>query len=116
MIFSIGFSSEEINEIREHLSDQEIFEVPEHCNEWKIEKIVSEAENLDGDGDWHDKKFILMHGIDDDKVKDVLDSIKLLGFREAIFATTTPTSLTWELSKAIDEWLREDEIHKKNDR
>lgn len=114
MLLTIGFTSDEINRIKNELNNQEIYEIPEQCEEWKIEKIVNEAQNLGGNGNWHDKKFILMHGLGNEEVKEVLGDIKTLGFENAIFATTTPTSMNWNLNKAIDEWIREHEIHKKS--
>ncbi len=54
-----------------------------------------------------------MHGIPNEKVKEVMERVRLLGILDVIFATTTPTSLTWKLEDLLNELIREDEYFRK---
>lgn len=106
MILLIGFSGEEVERIKSAF--EEVYEVPSYCRDWVLSEIIDRAPSLEGSGDWHDRKFFVMHGMENHEVKEALSKMRELGFRGVIYATTTPTSLTWPLEKLIQEWLEEE--------
>lgn len=110
MIFLIGFSEDEVNLIRETFNGvPPVYEIPSYCRDWVLKEIVEKADSLKGSGNWHERKFFLMHDLSNDEVKEALGKMKSLGFRGGvIYATTTPTSLTMKLDELIEEWLEED--------
>ncbi|ASJ12619.1 DUF3783 domain-containing protein [Thermococcus thioreducens] len=107
-VLLIGFSKEEVNALRESLPVP-AFEVPEYCRDWVVSEIVEKAENLSGSSDWHLRKFVIMHGLDNETLKDIIRTVKSLNPGRAIFATTTETSLTWRLEDLLNELIKEDE-------
>jgi len=109
MIFLIGFDKNEVKKIRELLSEFKVYEVPQYCKDWSMQSIVEKAEELEGSCNWHLKKFILMHNLKNPQIREVLAKIKSLNLGRIIFATTTPTSLTWKLEDLLEELIREDE-------
>ncbi|MBO8173695.1 MAG: DUF3783 domain-containing protein [Thermococcus sp.] len=109
MIFLIGFDENEVKKIQETLSEFKVYEVPQYCRDWVMQSIVEKAEELEGSCNWHLKKFILMHDLENPQIKEVLAKIKSLNLGKIIFATTTPTSLTWKLEDLLEELIREDE-------
>lgn len=111
MILVIGFSREEVERIKGVF--EEVYEVPPYCRDWVLQEIIEKAPSLEGSGDWHDRKFFIMHGRENHEVKEALSRMKELGFRGVIYATTTPTSLKWPLEKLIQEWLEEDAYFRK---
>ncbi|WP_258084258.1 DUF3783 domain-containing protein [Thermococcus thermotolerans] len=110
-ILLIGFSKEEVKALRESLPVP-TFEVPEYCRDWVVSEIVEKAEKLSGSSDWHLRKFVIMHGLDNEAIKGVIRTVKGLNLGRIIFATTTETSLTWKLEDLLNELIREDEYFK----
>ena len=108
-VFLIGFEKEDVGRLREVLGEFDVREIPEYCRDWILQEIVEKADKLRGDGNWHVRKFLLMHDVDNEAVKDIIGRVKALGHGRVIFATTTPASLTWRLEDLIKEWLEEDE-------
>lgn len=109
MIFLIGFNEDEVEEIKGMLSEFKVYEIPQYCRDWVVQAIVEKAEELKGSCDWHLKKFVLMHNLENPQIKEVLTRIKSLNLGKVIFATTTSTSLTWKLENLLEELIREDE-------
>ena len=54
-----------------------------------------------------------MHDISNESVKEIIRKVRSLGIKEIIFATTTPTSLSWMLEDLLKELIREDEYFRK---
>lgn len=108
MIFLIGFSEDEVKLIRDAFAEVPVYEIPSYCRDWVLSEIIEKADSLEGSGNWHERKFFLMHNLSNDEVKEALGKMKSLGFRGVIYATTTPTSLTMKLDELIEEWLEED--------
>lgn len=108
-VFLIGFGRREVESIREALKDFDVHEIPEYCRDWVLQEIIEKAEELRGGGDWHVKKFLLMHDVNNEDVKEIMGRVKALEPGRVIFATTTPASLTWKLEDLIKEWIEEDE-------
>ncbi|USG99148.1 DUF3783 domain-containing protein [Thermococcus argininiproducens] len=113
MILVIGFEKEEFSRIKEMLDEFEVYEVPEYCRDWIIEEVVEKAPSFEGSGNWHWRKFIIMHDIPNESVKEVIGRVRSLGIKEIIFATTTPTSLSWMLEDLLKELIREDEYFRR---
>ncbi|AEC51145.1 hypothetical protein PNA2_0227 [Pyrococcus sp. NA2] len=109
-ILLIGFSREEYKELKQLLK-HELVCVPEYCKDWTVGSIV-ERKNLEGRCDWHLRKFIIMHNLTNEEIKNVIKLVKPR-FKDVIFATTTPTSLTWRLEDLLQELIREDEYFKR---
>ncbi|ASJ00184.1 DUF3783 domain-containing protein [Thermococcus gorgonarius] len=109
MIFLIGFSEDEVELVRNAFGDVPVYEIPEECRGWILSEIIEKADSLKGSGNWHERKFFLMHDLSNEEIKDALRKMKSLGFRGVIYATTTPNSLTMKLDELIEEWLEEDE-------
>ncbi|WP_175059613.1 DUF3783 domain-containing protein [Thermococcus sp. 2319x1] len=112
MILIIGFEQDEVSGVREILSEFDIYEVPEYCKDWVVEEVVAKAPTFQGSGNWHWRKFIIMHNLSNEEVKRVIKTVRSQGINP-IFATTTPTSLTWKLEDLLDELVREDEYFRK---
>ncbi|WP_054841481.1 DUF3783 domain-containing protein [Thermococcus peptonophilus] len=109
MIFLIGFFEDEVKLIRDAFNGVPVYEIPSYCRDWVLSEVVEKANSLEGSGNWHERKFFLMHDLSNDEVKEALRKMKSLGFRGGvIYATTTPTSLTMKLDELIEEWLEED--------
>lgn len=113
MILVIGFEKEELSKLKNILSDFKIYGIPEYCRDWVVEEVIEKAPSFKANSNWHWRKFILMHGIPNEKVKEVMERVRLLGILDVIFATTTPTSLTWKLEDLLNELIREDEYFRK---
>ncbi|AIF69045.1 hypothetical protein PAP_03125 [Palaeococcus pacificus DY20341] len=109
MILLIGFDKGEVKALRDTLNEYRIYEIPEYCRDWVLQEIVEKAEKLEGSGNWHVRKFFLMHGLKDTQVREALEKVKALKMGRIIFATTTPTSLTWTLEDLMRELIKEDE-------
>ncbi|NJE76124.1 DUF3783 domain-containing protein [Thermococcus sp. ES12] len=110
-VLVVGFPPEEVEGLRKALSVP-VFEVPEYCRDWVVGEIVEKAEKLSGSGYWHLRKFVIMHDVDNETLKDIMRSVKSLNLGRIIFATTTETSLTWRLEDLLNELLAEDEYFK----
>jgi hypothetical protein len=108
MIFLIGFTEDEVKLIRDAFEGVPVYEIPSYCRDWVLGEVIEKAESLEGSGNWHERKFFLMHNLSNEEVKEALRKMKSLGFRGVIYATTTPTSLTMKLDELIEEWLEED--------
>ena len=109
MIFLIGFNEDEVRNIRGMLSEFKVYEIPQYCRDWVVQAIVEKAEELKGSCDWHLKKFILMHNLENPQITEVLARIKSLDLGKIVFATTTSTPLTWKLENLLEELIREDD-------
>ncbi|NJF26062.1 DUF3783 domain-containing protein [Thermococcus sp. Bubb.Bath] len=108
MIFLIGFSEDEVKLIRDAFDGVPVYEIPSYCGVWVLSEVIEKADSLEGSGNWHERKFFLMHDLSNEEVKEALKKMKSLGFRGVIYATTTPNSLTMKLNELIEEWLEED--------
>ncbi len=108
MILLIGFSEEEVTLIRGAFTGVPVYEIPQHCRGWALREVIEKAQSLEGSGNWHERKFFLMHNLSNDEVKEALGKMRSLGFKGVIYATTTPNSLTMKLDDLVDEWLEED--------
>ena len=113
MILVIGFEKEEFSKLKNILSEFKIYGIPEYCRDWVVEEVIEKAPSFKANSNGHWRKFILMHGIPNEKVKEVMERVRLLGILDVIFATTTPTSLTWKLEDLLNELIREDEYFRK---
>ncbi len=107
-ILLIGFSDREFQKVANAIGKSRLFAVPEYCRDWVVEEVVTKAEELKGPSDWHLRKFVIMHELDNETLKEVIRSVKALHFDRVIFATTTETSLTWKLEDLLEELMAED--------
>jgi hypothetical protein len=105
-VFLIGFSEEEIDRIRSALGDVSVLGIPQECLTWKLRDVVENRP--DGRSDWHERKFLIMHG-DNEFIKRVISEVKALSLGRIIFVSTTPVSLERTLDDLIKEWIEEDE-------
>ncbi|NJE61205.1 DUF3783 domain-containing protein [Thermococcus sp. 21S7] len=110
-VLLVGFLPDEVERLRKALPVP-VFEVPEYCRDWVVSEVVDKAEELSGSGYWHLRKFVIMHGVDNETLKNVMRSVKSLNMGRVIFATTTETSLTWRLEDLLSELMAEDEYFK----
>ncbi|ASI99019.1 DUF3783 domain-containing protein [Thermococcus celer] len=104
----IGFTPGEMEMLREALRIP-AFGVPEDCKECLVSEIFERAETLNGPSDWHQRKFVIMDGVDNETIKHVISSVKSLRLGRVIFATTTENSLGWKLKDLLEELMAEDE-------
>jgi len=84
-----------------------VLPVPEHFKELKVEEILERKET--GNLDWAEGRFVIMHGLDNEGIKRVIDEVRKLAEGRVIFATTTETNLKWTLEELLEELRREDE-------
>ena len=112
MLILIGFRESEIETLREHHLGV-IYSVGAGAKKASVMDIVNDIEKFTGDGAWHERKFVIMHGLDNEGIKNTLSVFKNLGLRDVIFATTTPTSLTWTLENLLNELIEEHEYFKR---
>jgi len=110
-VLLVGFLPDEVERLREVLSVP-VFEVPGYCRDWAVSEVVDKAEELSGSSYWHLRKFVIMHEVDNETLKEVIRSVKSLNLGRVIFATTTETSLTWKLEDLLNELMAEDEYFK----
>ncbi|ASJ09363.1 hypothetical protein A3L11_09025 [Thermococcus siculi] len=108
-VLLIGFGPAEVEAIRDSLGGLDVFEVPEYCRDWVVSEVVERAEELSGSSQWHLRKFVIMHGLDNETLKGVIKAVKMLNPGRVIFATTTETALTWKLEDYLEELMAEDE-------
>ncbi len=113
MILLIGFEKEDIDRIKDSLKDSEVFTLSQDSRNVVLKDIIENVGGYLGDCNWSDTKFVLMHDIDNEGIKRTLSVFKNLEMRDAIFATTTPTSLTWKLNDLLNELIEEHEYFKK---
>ena len=110
-VLLVGFEEIEVEGIRILLGGLgEVKAVPRSQADWSVEEIVESGE--EGRCDWRDRRFVIIHE-GEDMIREVINRIKFLDLGSIIFATTTPTSLKWSLSKLLDELEAEDEYFKK---
>ncbi|ASJ11179.1 hypothetical protein A3L12_07650 [Thermococcus sp. P6] len=107
-VLIIGFNSREVEKLREAI-DVPVFEVPEYCGDWVVRDVVERAEELRGSGDWHERKFVIMHELENEALKDVIGSVRSLNLGDVIFAATTENSLTFRLKDLLEELMEEHE-------
>ncbi|ASA77623.1 DUF3783 domain-containing protein [Thermococcus sp. 5-4] len=110
-VLLVGFLPDEVERLREVLSVP-VFEVPEYCKDWAVSEVVDKVEELSGSSYWHLRKFVIMHDVGNETLKEVIHSVKSLNLGRVIFATTTETSLTWKLEDLLNELMAEDEYFK----
>ncbi|AEK72072.1 hypothetical protein GQS_00845 [Thermococcus sp. 4557] len=110
-VLVVGFMPDEVEKLRKALSVP-VFEVPEYCRDWAVSEVVDKAAELSGSSYWHLRKFVIMHAVDNETLKEVIRSVKSLNLGRVIFATTTGTSLTWKLEDLLNELMAEDEYFK----
>ena len=110
-ILIIGFSEDELADIR-GLFDFDAFGVPEYCRDWVLQDVVDKAETLSGSPQWHLRKFVIMHNLSNEEIKEVISKLRASSNERIIFATTTPTSLGWKLEALLEELMEEDEYFK----
>jgi len=108
-VFLVGFGENEAERVDDALKGLDVFEVPEYCRDWVVADIVEKAENLDGSCQWHLRKFVIMHDVDNETLKGIIRAVRSLDLGRVIFATTTETSLTWKLEDLLNELVEEDE-------
>ncbi|NJE04637.1 DUF3783 domain-containing protein [Thermococcus sp. M36] len=111
-VLLIGFGRSEVEAVKGAFQDMDVVEVPEYCRDWVVSEIVEKAGELSGSSDWHLRKFVIMHGLDNEAIKGVIRAVKGLNLGRIIFATTTETSLTWRLEDLLNELIKEDEYFK----
>lgn len=107
MILLVGFSDEEVRMLEEAL-DEEVFSLGEGALEKEVSEIVTSPGRYRGTCDVGGR-FLLMHNMPAERVRQVLKSVSSLAGGRLIPATTTPTSLSWKLRDLLEELRREDE-------
>lgn len=112
MLIFIGFGDEELDKIKKYIDISDIFSINSASKTVLVSEIINNIEKYVGDGNWHTQKFVLMHELTNQDIKNVLSVFKQLGMKDVIFATTTPTSLNWTLQRLLDELIEEHEYFK----
>lgn len=113
VVLLIGITDEHIiKSLRDNLR-LEFIVLKESAREHIIEDIVKAPQQFEGYENWHHRKFVLMHDLENEEIKKVLSEFKRMGLKDAIFATTTKTSLKWKLGDLLEELIKEDEYFKK---
>ncbi|AHL22255.1 DUF3783 domain-containing protein [Thermococcus nautili] len=102
----IGFTEDEIERIAE--LGYPVLPVPEHFRKLTLAEIL-ERTTEGGNLDWAGERFVIMHGLDNEGIKRVINEVRKLAEGRVIFATTTETNLKWTLEELLDELRREDE-------
>jgi len=112
MLLLIGIEKDVAKKIEEDLGIN-VFILGKEAEDKLLKDIVTNPQDFEDDDTWHERKFAIMHGMNNEEVKKVLGVFKTQGIKDVIFATTTETSLNWKLSNLLDELLEEDEYFKK---
>ena len=112
MLLLIGIEKDIAKKIEEDVGIN-VFILGKEAEGKLVKDIVANPRDFEGNGTWHERKFAIMHGMNNEEVKKVLGVFKTQGIKDVIFATTTETSLNWELSDLLNELLEEDEYFKK---
>jgi len=98
--------------------DIETLILGEHARDKTVEDIISEPHAFSEDDavSWYGKKFVIMHNLQNDEIKEILSVFKKFKRWDIIFATTTETSLKWRLEDLLNELVKEDEYFRKGNR
>ncbi|AJC72347.1 hypothetical protein X802_09460 [Thermococcus guaymasensis DSM 11113] len=106
-VLAIGFNREELGLLRKALEGIPV----EGVSTDYLGGVVSEIfEKAKGDEcDWHERKFVLMAGVDGETIKEIVDRVKALGLGRIIFAAPTEISMKWKLEDLLEELIEEDE-------
>ncbi|WP_297506957.1 DUF3783 domain-containing protein [Thermococcus sp.] len=102
----IGFPEEEVQRILKETGIP-VIPVPEHFKGLKVREILERT--CEKAGIWTDRKFVIMHGVDNETLKRVISIVRGISRERVIFATTTETSLEWPLERLLHELIQEDE-------
>ncbi len=107
MLLLIGFPEEEIEKVRD-ATDMDILPVDARWENEKLKDIVmkkplNEYQRLG------EQRIVIMHDVEKEEISPIMKGIRGAINEHIIFATTTPTSLDWELYRLIEELLEEDE-------
>ncbi|WP_457742189.1 DUF3783 domain-containing protein [Thermococcus sp.] len=102
----VGFTEGEIERIKK--LGFPLLPVPEHFKKLRVEEIL-ERTTEGGKLDWIKGRFLIMHGLNNEEIKRVIDEARKLSDGRVIFATTTETNLKWTLEELLEELKAEDE-------
>ena len=106
MLLLIGFPEDEIRRIEERFED--VFPINAEWENEKVKDILSKAkpeEYIRFGG----QRIVIMHDMDSKDISPTMKEIRSIVDEHIIFATTTPTSLEWELNKLVEELMEEDQ-------
>jgi hypothetical protein len=109
MLIAIGFDEQELEKLRT-LGD--VLAVSRDALGITLRDFIEkfpEGNYVKVDG----SKIVIMHDIPGDKIGATMRSVRAVVDGHIIFATTTPTSLTWKISELIDELEEEDRYFRK---
>ncbi len=112
MLLLIGFKETELAILKENLAF-DLYPISDAARSILLQEVIDNIEQYTGDSLWHEQKFVLMHDLDNEGIKHTLSVFKKLGMRDVIFATTTPTSLSWTLENLLKELIEEHEYFRK---
>ncbi len=107
MLLLIGFPEEEIEKLKKAIGD-EILPISERQSDMILESIINERK----EGSYTrfgEQRIVIMHDVPREEIGKKIGEIRKLIGEHIIFATTTPTSLKWQLYKLVEELLEEDE-------
>jgi len=107
MILLIGFPKREI-ELLEKALDEEIYGVSEDLANSILENVIKERKNIPYRR-LGKQRIVIMHDIPKENLGEIIKKIRTLIRDHIIFATSTPTSLKWQLYNLMEELIEEDE-------
>ena len=110
-VLAIGFNEKEVEMLERSLAQigVEVFCVPEKYLTTSVEEIFSKIRPAEGPCNWHERKFVLMGDVNNETIKLIIDTVKILGFGRVIFAAPTEVSMKWSLKELLEELIEEDE-------
>ncbi len=106
MLLLIGFPKEEIERIKERMNE-DVLPVTAHWENDKLKDIIGrDAEEYERLGE---QRIVIMHDVEKSRISQVMRDVRSMVEEHVIFATSTPTSLEWEIYKLVEELIEEDQ-------
>ena len=107
MLLLIGFPEEEI-ELLQRSVEEEIYPVSDELANSLLEDIIRERKRIPYRR-FGEQRIVIMHNVPKEKIGETIKGIRAIIREHIIFATSTHTSLKWQLYKLVEELLEEDE-------
>ncbi len=106
MLLLIGFPEEEMEKIKKSVGDI-ILPISESQSDMVLEDIIKDK-NKTSYTRFGEQRIVIMHDVPKEEIGNRIREIRKIIGEHIIFATTTPTSLKWQLYKLVEELLEED--------
>ncbi len=105
MIIAVGFEKEELQKLKEY---DTVICASDDMRTWKVRDIIEKAQKNEYCNKIKAPRIVIMHNVPNERISVLMKGIRSTVNERVIFATTTPTSLDWNLDNLIAELEEED--------